>query len=181
MVFVHPNPFDNTCWMYQTAHFQTWFRCISIDLPGYGRSPTASPGLTMPDVAQACWEAVDDVTDEPAVLVGLSVGSNVVLHMHAQQPERTLAMIHTGCSYRPVKHFAFLRKAQYTEHGIDFRREHAFVGSVPSSVELSSVSTWWICSWNATAGRTQRRSRRCSGHYLNRTRNGCMQTCGVRC
>jgi pimeloyl-ACP methyl ester carboxylesterase len=128
MVFIHPNPFDHTCWLYQMAHLQTWFRCIGIDLPGYGRSPTASPGLTMQDVAQACWEAVDNVTDEPAVLVGLSVGSNVVLHMHAQQPERTLAMIHTGCSYRPVKDFAFRRKAQYTEQGIAFRREHAFVG-----------------------------------------------------
>ena len=131
MVFVHPNPFDHTCWLYQMAHLQTWFRCISIDLPGYGRSPTASPGLTMPDVAQACWEAVDNVTDEPAVLVGLSVGSNVILHMHAQQPERTLAMIHTGCSYRPVKDFAFRRQAQYSERGIGFRREHAFVGFSP--------------------------------------------------
>ena len=125
MVFVHPNPFDHTCWLYQMAHLQTWFRCIGIDLPGYGRSPTASPGLSMPDVAQACWEAVDEVTHEPAVLVGLSVGSNVVFHMHAQQPERTLAMIHTGCSYRPVKEFAFQRQAQYAEQGIAFRREHA--------------------------------------------------------
>jgi pimeloyl-ACP methyl ester carboxylesterase len=126
MVFVHPNPLDHTCWLYQMAHLQTWFRCIGIDLPGYGRSPTASAGLTMPDVAQACWEALDEVTDEPAVLVGLSVGSNVVLHMHAQQPERSLAMIHTGCSYQPVKEFAVRRQAQYTELGIAFRREHAF-------------------------------------------------------
>jgi pimeloyl-ACP methyl ester carboxylesterase len=125
MVFVHPNPFDHTCWLYQMAHLQTWFRCIGIDLPGYGRSPTASKGLSMPEVAEACWEAVDQVTHEPAVLVGLSVGSNVVLHMHAQQPERTLAMIHTGCSYRPVKDFAFERQRQYTEQGIAFRGEHA--------------------------------------------------------
>jgi pimeloyl-ACP methyl ester carboxylesterase len=126
MVFVHPNPFDHTCWLYQMAHLQTWFQCIGIDLPGYGRSPTARAGLTMQDVAQACWEAVDQVTDEPAVLVGLSVGSNVILHMQAQQPRRSLAMIHTGCSYRPVKDFAFKRQAQYTEQGIAFRREHAF-------------------------------------------------------
>ena len=128
MVFVHPNPFDHTCWLYQMAHLQTWFRCISIDLPGYGRSPTASVGLTMPDVARACWEAVDNLSDDPAVLVGLSVGSNVILHMYAQQPERTLAMIHTGCSYRAIKEFAFRRQAQYTHLGIGFRREHAFVG-----------------------------------------------------
>ena len=69
MVFVHPNPMDHTCWIYQMARFSTWFRTIGIDIPGYGRSPTASPGLTMQDVAQACWEAVDEVTGEPCVLV----------------------------------------------------------------------------------------------------------------
>src|SRR3954454_5237378 len=103
MAFVHPNPMDQSCWIFQMAHLQTWYRCIAIDLPGYGRSPRASTGLTMGDVAQACWEAVDEVTDEPAILVGLSVGSNVILQMNRQRPDRTRAMIHTGAGYRPVK------------------------------------------------------------------------------
>lgn len=38
MIFVHANPFDNTLWTYQIAHFSTWFRVISIDIRGYGRS-----------------------------------------------------------------------------------------------------------------------------------------------
>jgi 3-oxoadipate enol-lactonase len=143
MVFVHPNPLDHTCWMYQMAHLHTWFRCIAIDLPGYGRSPTASAGLTMPDVAQACWEAVDEVTDDPAVLVGLSVGSNVILHMQALQPERTLAMIHSGCSYRPVKDFAFKRAAQYAELGIAFRREHA-LGDFSPTFRHGPLATYFV-------------------------------------
>jgi pimeloyl-ACP methyl ester carboxylesterase len=127
LVLVHPNPMDHTCWVYQMAHLQTWFRCVAIDLPGYGRSPSASPGLTMPDVAQACWEAVDEVTDEPAILAGVSVGSNVVLHMAHQQPERTLAILLTGWGYYAVKDFAFTRIRQYSEQGIAFRREHALM------------------------------------------------------
>ena len=39
MAFVHPNPMDQSCWIYQMAHLSTWFRCIGIDIPGYGRSP----------------------------------------------------------------------------------------------------------------------------------------------
>ena len=46
IVFVHPNPLDHSCWLYQMDHFSTWYRCISVDLPGYGKSPTAQPGLT---------------------------------------------------------------------------------------------------------------------------------------
>ena len=42
-------------------HLSTWFRCIGIDLPAFGKSPTAQPGLTVPDIAQACWEAMAEV------------------------------------------------------------------------------------------------------------------------
>jgi pimeloyl-ACP methyl ester carboxylesterase len=126
IVFVHPNPLDHSCWTYQMAHFSTWFRCIGIDLPGYGRSPSATSELTMTDVAQACWEAVDASTSDSAILVGLSVGSNVILHMAQQRPKQTLAMIHSGCSYRPVKEFTEKRVREYTEQGVAFRRQHSY-------------------------------------------------------
>ena len=130
IAFVHPNPMDHSCWLYQMDHLSTWFRCIGIDLPGYGRSPTAQPGLTMADVAQACWEAVDEMTDEPALIVGESVGSNVVCHMANQRPERTLAVIMSGAGYREGrKQFAETRIPQYQQYGVDFRYGHALEDS----------------------------------------------------
>jgi 3-oxoadipate enol-lactonase len=53
MLFVHPNPYDRSAWLYQMAHFSTWFQTIAVDLPGFGRSPTATPGLTMAEIAEA--------------------------------------------------------------------------------------------------------------------------------
>ncbi|MBM2810177.1 MAG: alpha/beta hydrolase fold protein [Chloroflexi bacterium] len=99
IAFVHPNPMDHSCWVYQMDHFSTWYRCVGIDLPGYGKSPVAEQGLTIADMAEACWGAMDEVTREPAIIVGLSVGWHIVMHMVHQQPERTLAILMTGCSY----------------------------------------------------------------------------------
>ena len=31
MAFVHPNPMDQSCWIFQMAQMSTWFRCIAID------------------------------------------------------------------------------------------------------------------------------------------------------
>jgi pimeloyl-ACP methyl ester carboxylesterase len=124
MVFVHPNPTDHSVWTYQMAHFSSWFRTVGIDLPGYGRSPSAEAGLTMTDLARACWEAVDNVATEPAVLVGCSVGAHVALHMAHEQPARTSAVILSGASYRDEKTYCLERIEAYTQRGISYRRDY---------------------------------------------------------
>src|SRR5437667_8202920 len=103
IAFVHPNPMDQSCWIYQMAHLSTWYRCISIDIPGYGKSPKATAGLTRWDMANACWEAIDAATPdgEPAILVGCSVGSSLVPHMYHLRPEQTAAMVLSGTGYSP--------------------------------------------------------------------------------
>ena len=126
MVFLHPNPMDGSCWLYQMAHFSTWFRTIAVDLPGYGRSPAADPGLTMDEIAEACWDAVDAHTIDAAILVGLSVGAWLAPYMGRQRPDRVQAMVLSGVGYSPDKEFARRRIASYGEQGVAFRREHAY-------------------------------------------------------
>ena len=126
IVFVHPNPLDHSCWVYQMDHFSTWYRCVAVDLPGYGKSPTAEPGLTVADMAAASWEALDEVTRDPAIVVGLSVGWHTVMHMAHQRPEQTLAVIMTGCSYRgqAPKEYTFSNIEALEREGIDSRGSH---------------------------------------------------------
>ncbi len=124
MVFVHPNPMDGSSWLYQIAHFSTWYRCVTIDLPGYGRSPRARRGVSLPDIAGGCWEALDGLgAAEDAVLVGCSIGSTVVQHMYHLRPQQTQALVVSGAGWRPEKDFAH-RMSSYRERGLDYRYDY---------------------------------------------------------
>jgi pimeloyl-ACP methyl ester carboxylesterase len=73
------------------------------------------------------------VTADPAVVVGLSVGSNVVEHMANQRPERTLAVVVSGTGYSTgPKEFTVKRMAQYGEQGVAFRHQHTFEDYSPA-------------------------------------------------
>ena len=123
MVFVHPNPTDGASWLYQSAHFSTWFRTVTIDLPGYGRSPGADDGVNITHIAEACWTAADEAAPGPAVLVGLSVGSTVVQQMAALRPAATRALVLTGGGYAPRRDFSH-RIRMLEERGLADRSEY---------------------------------------------------------
>jgi hypothetical protein len=50
-VMVHANPFDHNLWMYQIAHFSTFFKVIAIDIRGYGRSDKPETRFSLKDMA----------------------------------------------------------------------------------------------------------------------------------
>ena len=154
MAFVHPNPMDQSCWIFQMAQMSTWFRCIAIDVPGYGRSPKARKGVTMNDIAQGCWEAIDEIAPgENAILVGCSVGSAVITYMHNTRPDKTAALILSGTGYNPGKEFAHRRIADYRKYGIDFRWRYTFDDLSPAfrATRLATFFADMFCERNATS------------------------------
>lgn len=122
MAFMHSTPDDLRFWMFQTAHFSAWYRCIAIDAAGYGRSPAVQPGAGMADQAEAHWEAIDRVSAEPVILHGNSMGSLTARIMAVQRPERTLAVILSGVGYSAnMREIQDRWKKRYTEEGIALR------------------------------------------------------------
>lgn len=128
-VFLHPLPTDKTYWLYQLAHFSTWYRTMAIDLPGCGGSPSAPEGSGLADFARACWAEVDEAFDrEPVIIAGVSVGSTVAQFMASQRPERVGALILTAGGYFPASDARYrgnLARAvqEIAEQGLIMRRQ----------------------------------------------------------
>jgi 3-oxoadipate enol-lactonase len=96
MVLVHANPFDHDLWMYQTAHFSTWFTVVGIDIRGYGRSSKVTRPYALMDMAQDVVGVMDDLEIESAVLGGCSVGSSIAIMLGLEHPELFDAIVLVG-------------------------------------------------------------------------------------
>lgn len=101
LVLVHANPFDRRMFIYQVAHFSTFFKVINIDLRGYGYSNKPATPVTMMDL---CEDAVavcrqEGVTE--AIFLGVSVGGVMGLQLGLDHPEIFKALVLVGCSSQP--------------------------------------------------------------------------------
>ena len=100
-VIVHANPFDHNLWMYQIAHFSTYFKVIAIDIRGYGRSDKPSTPFTLADMADDVLGVCRDQAVKEAILGGVSVGSGMALLLGLEHPEMFRALILVGGSSGP--------------------------------------------------------------------------------
>jgi len=96
LVLVHANPFDHDLWLYQTAHFSTWFTVVGIDIRGYGRSSKVTRPFALVDMAEDVVGVMKDLEIERAVLGGCSVGSSIALMLGLEHPGLFDAIILVG-------------------------------------------------------------------------------------
>jgi pimeloyl-ACP methyl ester carboxylesterase len=96
LVLVHANPFDHDLWMYQAAHFSTWFRVVGIDIRGYGRSSKVVTPYALRDMCDDVIAVMDDLGIARAICGGCSVGSGIAILLGLDHPDRFDALILVG-------------------------------------------------------------------------------------
>lgn len=96
MVFIHANPFDHDLWMYQAAHFSTWFRVVSVDIRGYGRSAKVTKPFSLADMCNDVLGVMEDAGIASAICLGCSVGSGIAISLGLDHPDRFNALILVG-------------------------------------------------------------------------------------
>lgn len=96
MVLVHANPFDHDLWLYQTAHFSTWFKVVGVDIRGYGRSSKVTKPYALIDMAEDVVGVMKHLGISRAVLGGCSVGSGIAIMLGLEHPELFDAIVLVG-------------------------------------------------------------------------------------
>lgn len=69
------------------------YRIVAVDLPGYGRSPRLSQQTTIADYADLLADFIRSQTEQPAVLIGHSMGGMISLTMALRHPDVVERMV----------------------------------------------------------------------------------------
>src|SRR5688572_6329107 len=100
-VMIHANPFDHHLWMYQIAHFSTYFKVIAVDIRGYGRSDKPTTPFSLKEMADDVLDVCRNEAVNEAIVGGVSVGSGMALLLALDHPGLVKALILVGGNSGP--------------------------------------------------------------------------------
>lgn len=86
VILIHGFPFNKTIWEGFADELTRSFHVYTIDLPGFGESPTLNTSFSIQDIANEILSWIAENEIKHPVLVGHSLGGYVVLAMAKAQP-----------------------------------------------------------------------------------------------
>ena len=93
VVFIHGWSCDRRYWQRQVGHFAARFTVVTIDLAGHGESGTGRQSWTMPAFGEDVVAVVTELNLPDMVLVGHSMGGDVVVEAARRLPERVRGLV----------------------------------------------------------------------------------------
>ena len=110
-VFVHGAGGSTRTWRRQREDFGAQYNLLLIDLPDHGANAgkaAVSEEYTWDGLADTLWATVDAAGLKQVHLVGLSLGSILVMDMERMQPSRTLSMVLGGAIVKLTPQLRFI-------------------------------------------------------------------------
>ena len=120
IIFVHGITCDHSDWDEQVAYFQQTHDVIAVDLNGHGQSDVVLERCSIKSYAEDVIALTVQLLDKPAVLVGHSMGSRVVMQAAALRPELySVAVLVDGSRLAdPQMHDALVAKLEATINAV---------------------------------------------------------------
>lgn len=88
LVLLHAFPLHSRMWREVADGLTDSCYVVSVDLPGFGRSPVPAPGTSLADAADGVVAVLDGLGVQRAVVAGLSMGGYVALALAGRHPDR---------------------------------------------------------------------------------------------
>jgi pimeloyl-ACP methyl ester carboxylesterase len=107
IVFIHGTRLSRGMWAPQMSRLSVAHRVIALDLPGHG--DRADEPFTLNGAADSVAGVIDEAAGGRAVVVGLSLGGYVAMHLAARSPDRVRGLVLAGATAEPTA----LRSAPY--------------------------------------------------------------------
>ena len=157
LVFAHEFSSDARSWDLQVGFLSRYYRCTVYCARGYPPSdvPAAVDAYDQIRAAEDLADVVRAVCDEPAHVIGLSMGGFAAIHFGLRHPQLARSLVVAGVGYGA-------KPDQQSEHGISARREAdraeaigmaAFAGELAASSYAQSLRAKDESGWNHFAHR----------------------------
>ena len=158
IVFIHATRLTRSMWSPQMARLADVHRVIALDLPGHGA--LAAERFTLDGAADSVARVIDEAAGGRAVVVGLSLGGYVGIHLAARFPSRVHGLVLAGASAEPVGVRATPYRALATAmdmldgHGLDALNRWFFRARFPPSIAEPIVAGGFWSAGGAAALRS---------------------------
>jgi pimeloyl-ACP methyl ester carboxylesterase len=149
LVMLHAIPFDHRLWAYQAMRLSSWFRCIAVDLRGWGRSQKVREPFTLRDMCDDIIGVMDDEGAREAIVMGCSIGSKMALMLGVDDPDRFKAVIMVGGNSGPQHQFEHRIRGYREEDLRTYRRAHLEFG-VSKHFAQSALGRYLLTSFMDT-------------------------------
>ncbi len=93
LVFIHGLASYLPAWQYNLDTLSTKYRCIALDLPGYGKSSKGNHNYTMSFFAQTLKTLMQELAIEKATLIGHSMGGQIAMTFALKYPENVEKLV----------------------------------------------------------------------------------------
>lgn len=116
LLFVHGLSSNLDSWKKNIAGLSSDYRCIAIDLPGYGKSSRSKTDYSLSEYAGILNEMVEKMDLKNVVLAGHSMGGQIAMHLVLKYPEnfKKLVLIAPAGIETFTAQEATVMKASYT-------------------------------------------------------------------
>lgn len=121
LLFIHGLSSNLQSWNKNISRLKNEYRCIAIDLPGYGKSTKNSTTYSLKDYADFLNSFIEKKNLHDVVLVGHSMGGQVAVHtlLAAQDNFKSLVLIAPASIETFSENEAALMKASYTAEMVE--------------------------------------------------------------